>query len=146
MKTIAERLNYLIRDVYNTSPLAFSQKYNDPKGVKTYNILSGRNGVSNKMLETITSAYPEINPAWLLTGTGVPTSNTHHTVEQLILGNHNIQARGNAHVNANDSQQVAMLKAQIRERDIRLQEKDEIIKEKDRQISRLLDIIAKKTK
>lgn len=65
-----KRLEYLIKDVFKMSVLDFSSRYNDTKGVKTYNILRGRNGISNKMLDAIVSSYPEINRNWLLTGEG----------------------------------------------------------------------------
>jgi hypothetical protein len=65
-----ERLRVLIEDVFKVSPVAFAKKYNDTKAVKTYNILSKRNGISSKMLEEILHAYPEISKVWLLTGEG----------------------------------------------------------------------------
>ena len=67
---INRRLKKLIVDVYKISPVEFSKRYNDPKAVKTYNILSERNGVSKNMLDEILEAYPEINRVWLLTGEG----------------------------------------------------------------------------
>lgn len=67
-----KRLRKLIEEVFNMSPVEFAKKYNDPKAVKTYNILSERNGISNNMLEEITNAYPSINKIWLLTGEGDP--------------------------------------------------------------------------
>lgn len=67
---INRRLKRLIEEHYKVSPVEFSKKYEDPKAVKTYNILSERNGVSNKMLDIIIEAYPEINRSWLLTGEG----------------------------------------------------------------------------
>lgn len=65
-----KRLKILIEDVFKVSPVEFAKKYNDIKAVKTYNILSERNGISNKMLDQILRAYPKINKVWLLTGEG----------------------------------------------------------------------------
>lgn len=65
-----KRLKKIITEVYKVSPIEFSKKYRDPKAVKTYNILSERNGISTKMLDEILTAYPEINKVWLLTGEG----------------------------------------------------------------------------
>ena len=65
-----KRLKKIITEVYKVSPIEFSKKSRDPKAVKTYNILSERNGISNKMLDEILTAYPEINKIWLLTGEG----------------------------------------------------------------------------
>ena len=56
-----KRLKKIITEVYKVSPVEFSKKYRDPKAVKTYNILSERNGISTKMLDEILTAYPEIN-------------------------------------------------------------------------------------
>lgn len=67
---VNRRLKKIIADVYKVSPVEFSKKYNDPKAVKTYNIISERNGVSKNMLDEILGAYPEINRTWLLTGEG----------------------------------------------------------------------------
>lgn len=67
---VNRRIKKIISDVYKISPVEFSKKYNDPKAVKTYNIISERNGVSKNMLDEILGAYPEINRTWLLTGEG----------------------------------------------------------------------------
>lgn len=67
---VNKRLKYLISEVYKITPFAFSKKYNDNRGVKTNQIINERNGVSNKMLDAICKAYPEINRTWLLTGEG----------------------------------------------------------------------------
>lgn len=68
--TVNRRLKKIIKEVYHTTPLEFSSKYDDKKGQKTYNILKEINGISNKMLDEILTAYPEINKVWLLTGEG----------------------------------------------------------------------------
>ncbi len=67
---VNKRLKKIIEEHYKMSPFAFSQKYGDNGGVKTSAIIRERNGVSSKMLDLITAAYPEINRAWLLTGEG----------------------------------------------------------------------------
>jgi phage repressor protein C with HTH and peptisase S24 domain len=67
---VNRRLKKVIEEHYKMSPFAFSQKYGDNGGVKTSAIIRERNGVSSKMLDLITAAYPEINRAWLLTGEG----------------------------------------------------------------------------
>ena len=68
--TVNRRLKKIIGEVFHLTPLEFSSKYNDKKGQKTYNILNEVNGISNKMLEEILTAYPQINKVWLLTGEG----------------------------------------------------------------------------
>lgn len=67
---VNRRLKKLIGEVYKTSTLAFSSKYNDNRGVKTSQVLRERNGLSSKLLDLIIQAYPEINKSWLLTGEG----------------------------------------------------------------------------
>lgn len=67
---VNRRLKKIIEEVYNISPYAFSQKYNDKGGVKTSQVLRERNGLSSKLLEQILEAYPDINRTWLLTGDG----------------------------------------------------------------------------
>lgn len=65
-----ERLEKIIKEHYKMSPYAFSQKYNDRGGVKTSQVIRGRNGLSSRLLNLIIQAYPEINRVWLLTGEG----------------------------------------------------------------------------
>lgn len=69
---VNKRIKFLIEEVYKTTALQFSKKYSDTRGIKTANIMRERNGVSKTMLDSICSAYPEINRAWLLTGEGEP--------------------------------------------------------------------------
>jgi len=67
---VNRRLKKLITEVYKTTPHKFSSRYSDTGGVKTSQVLRERNGLSNKLLENILLAYPEINRTWLLTGEG----------------------------------------------------------------------------
>jgi len=67
---VNRRLKYLITEVFKMTPHKFSLKFNDTGGVKTSQVLRERNGLSNKLLENIIQAYPEINKTWLLTGEG----------------------------------------------------------------------------
>lgn len=139
MDTVSDRLIYLIRDIYKVTPLSFSQKYNDAKGVKTYNILRGRNGISNKMLDMITKAYPDINPVWLLTGEGTPLRETSRV--QSIIGNNNIQTGGNLS-HQKDNSVTDLLRKQLSDYENRIVELERLLKEKDVQIGKLLDIIS----
>jgi len=72
---VNRRLKFLITDVFKVTPHKFSSKYYDNGGVKTSQVLRERNGLSNKLLEDILSAYPDINKTWLLTGEGEPLRN-----------------------------------------------------------------------
>lgn len=69
---VNRRLKLLIEDFYKSNPFKFSKKYDDTRGIKTYNIVREVNGLSHKMLDAICNAYPEINRSWLLTGEGEP--------------------------------------------------------------------------
>lgn len=69
---VNKRLKYLITEVFKVTPHKFSIKYMDKGGVKTSQVIRERNGLSNKMLEDILDAYPQINKTWLLTGEGNP--------------------------------------------------------------------------
>lgn len=69
---VNRRLKLLIEDFYKSNPFKFSQKYDDTRGIKTYNIVREVNGLSHKMLDAICNAYPEISRSWLLTGEGEP--------------------------------------------------------------------------
>lgn len=99
---VNRRLKKIIVDVYKVSPVEFSKKYNDPKAVKTYNIISERNGVSKNMLDEILGAYPEINRTWLLTGEGEMLKETSDNEKIAARSNdnfrlvpmYNIDARG----------------------------------------------------
>lgn len=67
---VNRRLKKIIEEGYNTTIADFASKYEDKKYQKTYNVINERNGISNKMLDMILEAYPEINRVWLLTGEG----------------------------------------------------------------------------
>ncbi len=123
---VNRRLKRLIEEQYRTSPFAFSQKYNDNGGVKTSAIIRERNGVSNKMLDLITGAYPEINRNWLLTGEGEMIKKTDFSDSRPM----------------NFSTTVSMPREvwdAINARDRRLDEIIEIMKSRDEQIDRMFD-------
>lgn len=115
---INRRLKKIIETVYHLTPFEFSSKYNDPKGQKTYNILNEKNGVSNKMLDSILKAYPEINKIWLLTGEG----------EMLLSSENNLKEI------SKDSNTYERL---IKELEKRIADKEEIIKSLKEQIELL---------
>ena len=86
---VNRRLKKIIEEVYNISPYAFSQKYNDKGGVKTSQVLRERNGLSSKLLEQILEAYPDINRTWLLTGEGEMLKNTSSQKEEEVTAAEN---------------------------------------------------------
>lgn len=126
---VNRRLKKIIREVYNISPYAFSQKYNDKGGVKTSQVLRERNGLSSKLLEQILEAYPEINRIWLLTGEGEMLKNTSSQKEEEVTAAENAAAMITIpqSVWAVIENQAASLKA-----------RDESLKIKDEQMDRLI--------
>lgn len=126
---VNRRLKKIIREVYNISPYAFSQKYNDKGGVKTSQVLRERNGLSSKLLEQILEAYPEINRIWLLTGEGEMLKNTSSQKEEEVT------AAENAATMITIPQSVW---AVIENQAASLKARDESLKIKDEQMNRLI--------
>jgi len=88
---VNRRLKYLISEVFNITPHKFSMKYSDKGGVKTSQVIRERNGLSNKLLEEILEAYPEINKTWLLTGEGNPLKSGNNSAPNLVADNPQIK-------------------------------------------------------
>ena len=55
---------------FKLSRNAFGIAIGDTNGSKFNHIISGRNGISEKLARRITDAYPEINYTWLMEGKG----------------------------------------------------------------------------
>lgn len=126
---VNRRLKKIIEEVYNISPYAFSQKYNDKGGVKTSQVLRERNGLSSKLLEQILEAYPDINRTWLLTGEGEMLKNTSSQKEEEVT------AAENAATMITIPQSVW---AVIENQAASLKARDESLKIKDEQMNRLI--------
>lgn len=126
---VNRRLKKIIEEVYNISPYAFSQKYNDKGGVKTSQVLRERNGLSSKLLEQILEAYPDINRTWLLTGEGEMLKNTSSQKEEEVT------AAENAATMITIPQSVW---AVIENLAASLKARDESLKIKDEQMNRLI--------
>ncbi|MDR0438452.1 MAG: hypothetical protein LBH22_09185 [Bacteroidales bacterium] len=67
---INERLEKFIKEGLKITPFAFSKSINDTGGVKISKIINKKYGVSNKILDLVCEAHPEVNRSWLLTGEG----------------------------------------------------------------------------
>lgn len=123
-----KRLKKIIEEGFGLTAAAFSRKYNDPKGVKTYNIITLKSGLSKKMLSEILRAYPSINEDWLLTGEGdmfkTTTTGSGNIVQAGIVNGNNHQVSSSCEV----SRLVSIIEA------------------KDRQIDKLIELLSKKEK
>jgi len=69
MKTVNDRIKYLIESHLDISPYAFAGSVGYfPNGI--YQILEGRNKPAYKLISNILEKYPQISADWLLMGTG----------------------------------------------------------------------------
>lgn len=87
MNTDAKRLKRAIQYTkQNTKQFSESMGIRQPS--KLYNVLNGKNKLSENLAKSITTFYPDISFDWLLTGTGTmlahrPTDPIHHKIKAL---------------------------------------------------------------
>ena len=100
-------------------------------GVSISYVNSIRKSIQPDKMKTITMVYPELNPIWLMTGDG----------EMILSGNvNNITGSGNTAVAGNGNKVTTNDISGM----IELQKGyQEIIKDKDNQINRLISVIEK---
>ena len=124
--TVKERLREFIK-YKEISERAFCRKI----GVSSTYVNSIRTSIQPDKLKSITDNYPELNPIWLLTGEG----------EMIITGNiNNIKGNGNTAVAGNGNKVTHNDIAGL----IELQKGyQDMIREKDEQINRLISVIEK---
>ena len=101
--------------------------------------------VNSSFLEKLLTKFPNVNPDWILLGTGEMLRNSSYVNAgsgQQVVANHN-----SGTINADNRQYYSdspdVLRAQIDLLDERIKEKDAQIKEKDAQIAKLLEILSK---
>lgn len=70
VKEQADRLRELIEVDYHTDAAKFAHRWGCERAQTLYNVLQYKNNLTNKLLDKICGAYPEINRAWILTGQG----------------------------------------------------------------------------
>ena len=99
-------------------------------GVSTSYVNSIRKSIQPDKMKTIGEKFPELNPMWLITGDGEMSQG--NNINNKVSGSHNTAVSGNGNsVTTND---IAGL--------IELQKGyQEMIKEKDNQIARLISVI-----
>jgi transcriptional regulator with XRE-family HTH domain len=114
------------------------RKFCEMMGGVSFNYVNSiRKSIQTDKLKRITAAFPELNPIWILTGEGEmlvsdKNSNNINLIGDNLMGNTSIAGGTGNNVNAADfnSEVLRML--------VRYQE---IIREKDQQIGRLISII-----
>ena len=98
-------------------------------------VLSQKSGLSEDNLLRFLSCYKDVNPEWLLTGKGsMIKSEEKSRINQNITGNSNIQSGNDTSITGDCKQQVEKLEA-------KLQEYEEKLAEKDKQIEKLFKMI-----
>ncbi|MDY3529055.1 XRE family transcriptional regulator [Riemerella anatipestifer] len=103
-------------------------------------------GVSK--LDLILKKYPEISPEWLITGKGEMLKNN-DTITQATTGDNNISIgkgsiKGNNTINSNTGNDtIKQLKKELEDYKNLLEDYKKMISEKDNQINKLLNILAK---
>ncbi|MDO4224760.1 MAG: hypothetical protein Q4C75_02585, partial [Bergeyella zoohelcum] len=98
-------------------------------------------------IELIYTKCPEINPEWLLTGQGEMLKNG-DTINQNTTGNNNIQIgkgsiKGNNNINSNSEFIIKHLQKELEDYKNLLEDYKKMISEKDAQINKFLNILAK---
>ena len=111
--------------------------------------------LKSENLIKVLNVFPELNPEWLLLGTGeMLRKSSKNYVENssgvaIMDGSPNSTINQDNRVITSDSPdvlraQIDLLDERIKEKDAQIKEKDAQIKEKDAQIAKLLDILSKK--
>lgn len=123
---VKERLREYIKTL-NISEREFCRQI----GVSVSYVNSIRTSIQPDKMKAITERFPDLNPIWLLTGNGemLQTNNINR-----ITGNNNTAVAGNGNsVTTNDISGMIELQKGYQE----------MIKEKDSQIARLISVIEK---
>lgn len=111
-------------------------------------ILRDNNSVGSDKIEKILREYPEISPEWLILGSGEMLKNN-DTITQTTTGDNNISIgkgniKGNNAINSNaGTNDTKQLQKELADCKNQLEEYKKMIIEKDNQINKLLNILAK---
>ncbi|EKB60958.1 helix-turn-helix domain-containing protein [Bergeyella zoohelcum] len=111
-------------------------------------ILRDNNSVGSDKIEKILREYPEINPEWLILGSGEMFKNN-NTITQTTTGDNNISIgkgsiKGNNTINSNTGNEtIKQLQKELEDCKNQLEGYKKMITEKDNQINKLLNILAK---
>lgn len=109
-------------------------------------ILKDNNSVGSDKIEKILREYSEINPEWLILGTGEMFKNN-NTITQTTTGNNNISIgkgniKGSNSINSNNDT-IKQLGKELQDCKNQLEDYKKMIAEKDNQLNKLLNILAK---
>lgn len=135
---INERISYIIETQCNGNQKKFAQIICFTPQV-VFNIVSGRKTKpSFDVLNAIISSFVDIDARWLLTGKGeMLKKDTKGGISQNITGNSNIQS-------GNDTTVTGDCKQRVEELQMQLEECKEQLKEKDKTISQLVNLMSSK--
>lgn len=145
-KEINDRILYIIENKANRNKKQFAEMINVAPQV-IQNIVSGRrNKPSFDILNAIISTFDDINSEWLITGNGEMLKNI-DTITQTTTGNNNISIgkgniKGSNSINSNNDA-IKQLEKELQDCKNQLEDYKKMIAEKDNQLNKLLNILAK---
>jgi hypothetical protein len=135
MNNILHRISK-ISDLENITISKIEQKIGASKGV-LYKAIQKNTDIQSKWLVLIVENFPQYNSEWLLTGKGsILKNDTSNRLSQNITGDSNIQS-GNDTNGGDNTIQVKKLEQELKEC------KNEL-KEKDKTISQLVNLMSSK--
>lgn len=147
-KEINDRILYIIENKANKNKKQFAEMINVAPQV-IQNIVSGRrNKPSFDILNAIISTFDDINSEWLITGNGEMFKNI-NTITQTTTGDNNISIgkgsiKGNNTINSNTGNDtIKQLQKELEDCKNQLEDYKKMLSEKDAQINKLLNILAK---
>ena len=144
-KEINDRILYIIENKANKNKKQFAEMINVAPQV-IQNIVSGRrNKPSFDILNAIISTFDDINSEWLITGNGEMFKNI-DTITQTTTGNNNIsigKGNNNSVSSSTENNTINQLQKELEDCKNQLEDYKKMLSEKDAQINKLLNILAK---
>lgn len=144
-KEINDRILYIIENKANKNKKQFAEMISVAPQV-IQNIVSGRrNKPSFDILNAIISTFDDINSEWLITGNGEMFKNI-DTITQTTTGNNNIsigKGNNNSVSSSTENNTIKQLQKELEDCKNQLEDYKKMLSEKDAQINKLLNILAK---
>ena len=145
LKEINDRILYIIENKANKNKKQFAEMINVAPQV-IQNIVSGRrNKPSFDILNAIISTFDDVNSEWLITGNGEMFKNI-DTITQTTTGNNNIsigKGNNNSVSSSTENNTIKQLQKELEDCKNQLEDYKKMLSEKDAQINKLLNILAK---
>lgn len=145
LKEINDRILYIIENKANKNKKQFAEMINVAPQV-IQNIVSGRrNKPSFDILNAIISTFDDVNSEWLITGNGEMFKNI-DTITQTTTGNNNIsigKGNNNSVSSSTENNTIKQLQKELEDCKNQLEDYKKMIAEKDNQLNKLLNILAK---